>query len=99
MMMNRTQPIGGRKRINATMNEFSAEDFGEFEEEARKLGITPSQLLKSIITGKSTEEIKRDFIRATWPKPVDDRSSEPVARSRSKPCSASLPSSNSFDNY
>src|SRR6266404_4564868 len=79
MMMNRTQPIGGRKRINATMNEFSAEDFGEFEEEARKLGITPSQLLKSIITGKSTEEIKRDFIRATWPKPVDDRSSEPAA--------------------
>ena len=61
------------------MNEFSAKDFGEFEEQARKLGITPSQLLKSIITGKSTEEIKRDFIRATWPKPVDDRSSEPAA--------------------
>jgi hypothetical protein len=52
------------------MNEFSAKDFGEFEEQARKLGITPSQLLKSIITGKSTEEIKRDFIRATWPNSI-----------------------------
>ena len=50
------------------MDKFSREDFERFEKKARALGLTPSQLLESIITGKSPEEVKGNFARPPWPK-------------------------------
>jgi hypothetical protein len=51
------------------MERLSHEDFERFETRARKLGLTPSQLLESIITGKSPEEVKDDFTPIPYPKP------------------------------
>ena len=50
------------------MERLSREDFERFEKRARKLGLTPNQLLESIITGKSPEDAKGDFTRTPWPK-------------------------------
>ncbi len=50
------------------MDKLSREDFERFKKRARKLGLTPSQLLESIITGKPPEEVKGNFIRPSWPK-------------------------------
>jgi hypothetical protein len=50
------------------MDKLSREDFERFEKRARKHGLTPIQLLESIITGKSPEEVKGNFARPPWPK-------------------------------
>jgi hypothetical protein len=55
--------VSARYRTN-----FHAKTSNDSKKRARKLGLTPSQLLESIITGKPPEEVKGFFIRPSWPK-------------------------------
>jgi len=56
----------GKATIFCSSHKLSREDFERFEKRARKLGLTPSLLLESIITGKPPEEVKGNFTRPSW---------------------------------
>jgi hypothetical protein len=60
---------GRLKEKGSEVDKFSPEDFERFEKRARKLGLTPSQLLEKHLTGDSPEEVKGDFTPIPYPKP------------------------------